>query len=731
MFYAHTTHNPDKSDWQLLKVHLTNVASLSQDFANDFNAGDLAYTSGLLHDLGKYSSEFQRRLEGENIHVDHSTAGTIEATRLFKDEKSAAGLLFAYIVAGHHGGLLNYGSAEGERSLYRRLHNETIPDYSAYRDEISFETQKIGPLRLRPLPHKTGFCISFFTRVLYSCLVDADSLDTENFSSPEKFSARGQYDSFEKLQKNFETYMQEKNSGTDDSPINRERKKILSQCIEAGSLPQGIFSLTVPTGGGKTLSSMAFALEHLKTHDLKRIFYVIPYTSIIEQNAKVFRDIFGNRNVLEHHSNFDPATVMNETGDPICESLTRATENWDIPITVTTNVQFFESLFSNKRSRCRKLHNLSRSVIILDEAQMLPTGYLLPCLAALSELVRNYGSTVVICTATQPRLGDLLDETVRPREIMQSPDQLYESFKRVRVTDLGPLNDIELTERLKDHRQMLCIVNTRNHAKNLYDALEKSGNWYHLSARMCPVHRRKKIAEIKDRLKAGKDCRVISTQLIEAGVDIDFPVVYRTMTGIDSIAQAAGRCNREGRLPVGEVFIFKSTESYGKATSWQNLVAAVGEMALAESNDPLSLPTVADYFRRLYHFKEDGGLDEKNILPAFEERSREFAFPFEDIADTFQLIEGGTKDLIIPYDDHARSKIAELRAAEFPWKYVRDLQGYSISIYPAEFREMERMNLLETIGDRFYVLRSCEDYSDETGLKLRQDAGYDGSLLIT
>jgi CRISPR-associated helicase Cas3/CRISPR-associated endonuclease Cas3-HD len=729
MYYAHSTTNPDKSDWQLLRDHLTNVATLSRNFADDFSAGELAYTSGLLHDIGKYSAEFQKRLEGETVRVDHSSAGTIEATRLFKDKQNAAGLLFAYIVAGHHGGLLNYGSAEG--GLCERLQKEKLPDYSAYHNEISFDTQNVGPFKLRPLPHKTGFSVSFFTRMLYSCLVDADSLDTENFSSPEKSSTRKKYESFEILNKKFETYMQKINSGAEDSLINRERKTIFEQCVQAGSFPPGIFSLTVPTGGGKTLSSMAFALEHVKKNNLKRIFYVIPYTSIIEQNADVFRDIFGWQNVLEHHCNFDPATVDTGDLDTGKESLRLATENWDMPIVVTTNVQFFDSLFSNKRSRCRKLHNLAKSVIILDEAQMLPTGYLLPCLAALSELVRNFGATVVICTATQPRLGDLLDERVRPREIMQSPDQLYETFQRVKVTNLGPLSDAELSARLTGHRQVLCIVNTRNHAKKLYDAIRKDGNCYHLSARMCPVHRRKKIAEIKTRLREGKDCRVISTQLIEAGVDIDFPVVYRTMTGIDSVAQAAGRCNREGKLPEkGEVYIFKSTESYGKATSWQSLVAEIGEMTLAESNDPLSLPTVADYFRRLYHYKGDDGLDEKKILRQLEERSGELAFPFEDIADEFQIIEEGTKDLIIPYDEHATDIIAELRAAEFPWKFVRKLQGYSVSIYPNEFRNMERMNLIETIGDRFYVLRSCEDYSDETGLKLRQYAGYDGSLLI-
>ena len=727
MYYAHSTINPNKSDWQALKKHLKNVADRSQEFANDFHAGNLAYVSGLLHDIGKYSPEFQKRLDGEKNPVDHSTAGSIEATRIFNGKQSAAGLLFAYIVAGHHGGLLNYGSAEG--GLCERL-RKPVPDYSAYCNEISIDSHTIGPLGLRPSPGKTGFCISFFTRMLYSCLVDADSLDTEQFCNPDKATLRTNYESFDILAKKFDAHMQKIQSGASDSLINRERKKIFSQCIEAGALPPGMFSLTVPTGGGKTLSSMAFALEQVKKNHLKRIFYVIPYTSIIEQNAKVFRDIFGWQNVLEHHSNFDPATVETDEQDTGRESLRLATENWDMPIIVTTNVQFFESLFSNKRSRCRKLHSLAKSVIILDEAQMLPTGYLLPCLAALSELVRNYGATVVICTATQPRLGDLLDKKVRPREIMQSPDRLYETFKRVRVTDLGLLSDADLSARLKDHCQVLCIVNTRNHAKKLYDAIKDAGNCYHLSARMCPVHRRKKIAEIKKRLKEGLDCRVISTQLIEAGVDIDFPVVYRAMTGIDSVAQAAGRCNREGKLPFGEVFIFKSTGPHGKATSWQSFVAEIGEMTLAGSDDPLSFPTVAEYFQRLYHYKSDGGLDEKEILRQLEERAGEFAFPFEEIADEFQIIEEGTKDVIIPFDEHSRSVIERLRTAEFPWRFVRDLQGYSISIYPNEFREMERMNRIETIADRFYVLRTCEDYSDETGLKLRQEAGYDGSLLI-
>ena len=393
MYYAHSTKNPDKSDWQSLQSHLTKVAELSRDFADTFNAGDLAYTSGLLHDLGKYSQEFQKRLEGEKIHVDHSTAGAQEAKLQYPLQP---GRILEYIVAGHHGGLLNFGSRVN--GLEKRLELTDLPDYTAYRDEIQLPDLTSLRPNLKPLPEKPGFSISFYTRMLYSCLVDADSLDTESFKTPDRATLREHYDSFEILSKKFGDHMEAKLAGAEENPINKRRKEIFDQCVEKAELPPQMFTLTVPTGGGKTLASMAFALEHLKKNGLQRIFYIIPYTSIIEQNAAIFREIFGSRNVLEHHSNFDPKPRDFENFPSGEESLSLSTENWDMPVVVTTNVQFFESLFSNKRSRCRKLHSLAKSVIILDEAQMLPTEYLKPCLAALSELVRNYGSTVVICT---------------------------------------------------------------------------------------------------------------------------------------------------------------------------------------------------------------------------------------------------------------------------------------------------------------------------------------------
>jgi len=725
MYYAHSTDNSDKNDWQALKEHLENVANLASGFAGAFNAGQLGYAGGLLHDIGKYSPEFQKRLEGANIRVDHSTAGAKETEKFYQKFHSR---ILEYIIAGHHGGLLDYGSPEA--GLQERLSRPYPLDYSAYKNEITIPDLNNFNPNLKPINKKMGFTISFYTRMLFSCLVDADFLDTEGFLSPDKSSLRGQYDSFDTLSRKFDNHMNNVLSKAEDNRINRYRREIYDQCREMAELPPQIFSLTVPTGGGKTLSSMAFALDHLKKHNLNRIFYVIPYTSIIEQNAEVFRKIFGNHNVLEHHSNYDPKNEDSENIDLAAEKLKLSSENWDIPIVVTTNVQFFESLFANRVSRCRKLHNLAKSVIILDEAQMLPTGFLKPCLAALSELVVNYGSTVVICTATQPNLNELLDERVRPVEIMRSPQELYKEFRRVRVTDLGDLDDADLSSRLKAHRQVLCIVNTRKHAQKLYEHLSESGNCYHLSARMCPVHRREQLKKIKELLKEGAECRVVSTQLIEAGVDIDFPVVYRAMAGIDSVCQAGGRCNREGKLDSGEVYVFRSAEEYGRATHWQSRVAEIGGMIFDECKDPLSLSAVALYFKRLYFYDAEK-LDEKGILQSFEERWKKVEFPFEDVAGRFTLIENNTRDIIIPYDSRAKSTIREMQHSGYPGSYIRKLQGYTVSIYSEEFKELEKSGAISSLEERYFILNDINRfYSETVGLINRKYNACEHSLFI-
>jgi len=725
MFYAHTTERPDKSDWQPLITHLTRVADLSASFASDFHAQDLAYIAGILHDIGKYSDKFQRRLEGSPIRVDHSTAGAVEVAKLYP---KALSIILQYIIAGHHTGLQNYGSEKS--GLCERLKNAILEDYSYYKQEVCIPHKLVDRIPIRPFSHKIGFSVSFFIRMLYSCLVDADSLDTEAVMNPDTSVLRGGYDSKDTLISVFSEHMNKVSSGANQSVINEYRKNILHQCLDKAEFPQGLFTLTVPTGGGKTLSSMAFALKHLSIHNLNRIFYVIPYTSIIEQNAKIFRDIFGERNVLEHHSNFDPVRE-DEYDYEIKEKRYKLTsENWDIPITVTTNVQFFESLFAHKRSRCRKLHNLSRSVIILDEAQMLPTEFLKPSLQALCELVVNYGSTVVLCTATQPKIGNLIDKNLHITEIMDSPHILYERFKRVMVSHLGKMSDDELIEHLKQHTQMLCIVNTRKHAQLLYEKLSQFGNTYHLSAKMCPVHRRKILDEIRDNLSNGLDCRVISTQLIEAGVDVDFPVVYRAMAGVDSIAQAAGRCNREGKRPVGNVFLFSSIEKHGKPTSWQKKLAEIGEMVLESHADPLSLQAINEFFSRLYFYEGDDGLDWKGILKSLEEQVRDFSFPFEDIGQNFTLIETNTRDVIVPYDKMAEDAIENLRTFGFPRSCSRILQGYTVQIYLPDFERLEESGAIETVGERFHILVNPGLYSEQTGLIHSTDENNYGGLLI-
>lgn len=709
-YYAHTTESRDKATWQPLKTHLVNVAEIASRFATDFNGEEYAYAAGILHDLGKYSNEFQDLLDGASIKVDHSTAGALEARARYSPFHC---LILGYVITGHHAGLMDYGSKEsGLKSRF----SKNIPDYSRYGEELMLPDLDGVDLRMKGGNNSTGFIISFFIRMLFSCLVDADSLDTEQFCNPDRASLRGAYDNFDTLREMFDEHMAKIRSKADANEINQYRDEVFNECLKMGRERPQLFSLTVPTGGGKTLASMAFALEQVRNHDLNRIIYVIPYTSIIEQTAGIFKEIFGERNVLEHHSNFDPeGPRLDDNHDYEYSRLSM--ENWDAPIIVTTNVQFFESLFSNKRSRCRKIHNVSRSVIIFDEAQMIPTNYLLPCLAAVTELVRNYGSSAVMCTATQPKFADLLDVDDRPKEIIKSPIELYEAFRRVTLKNLGEVDDEDLSAMLKAGEAVLCIVNTRNHARALYDSLSELDGTFHLSARMCPTHRSEVLDVIKKRLgeKHGP-CRVISTPLIEAGVDIDFPIVYRAMSGIDSIAQAAGRCNREGRSKCGEVNVFRSSGKYGHSTPWQSRAAENGEKILEGGGDTLSLENISAFFHLLYHYEGDEGLDNKKILKLLEEGGRRSQLPFEDVSDRFCLIEQVTKDVIIPYDGKAQLYIEELRASKYPWKYMRKLQRYVVSIYEDEFRELMSSRSIDIINDQFFVLNDMEKYCPKTGL---------------
>jgi len=715
-FFAHSIEGVPQENWHGLKAHLFGTAERAAQFARVFQAEKLGWAAGLLHDIGKYSNEFQDRLRGAVIRVDHSTAGAQEAKRLYHGHP--VGFILAYVIAGHHSGLPDFGSPADDAALAARL-KKAVPPFDAYREEIdiSFADEPPGKLPLQANAQSPGFSIQFFIRMLFSCLVDADFLDTEAAVNPEQAGRRGGYPDIGELVERLEGYLNARFSDADETRINQLRADILRRCRESAALPRGLYSLTVPTGGGKTLSSLSFALHHARAHGLQRVIYVIPFTSIIEQNASVFRKALGDDCVLEHHSNFQFADEEDESA--LDHRLRLATENWDAPVVVTTNVQFFESLFSHKSSRCRKLHNIANSVVVLDEAQMIPTSYLIPCLWALHELVQNYNATVLLCTATQPSIDRLLPSTNRPQEIAPNPGALYEAFRRVRVRAIGDMDDESLAAKLLDERQVLCIVNTRLHAASLYERIRGEGA-YHLSARMYPAHRSTKLQRIREALQAGETCRVVATQLIEAGVDVDFPVVYRAIAGVDSIAQAAGRCNREGRLACGNVFVFRP-EARHQPRGWFQRTATVTEMVLRNHDDLLSLEAVDAYFRLLYEFEGDR-LDEHRIIQLFNERARSLEFPFRQVGEMFQLIDSPMVPIVVARDADCQKTLEEAEWKGATWRISRQLQPYIVQVYQHEFMELSRRNAIEVIAGQYTVLTDLAMYDEETGLNFGESS---------
>lgn len=714
-YYAHSTETPDKS-WQTIIEHLSYTADMAGKSASKFDAREFGFACGMLHDLGKYSEDFQKKLQGEQLKVDHSTAGAKEALELYG---VALGKILAYCIAGHHSGLPNHGTAAStEGTLFSRF-TKKIEDYSSFKKELDLTSIKTLPaLPIRPIAKEhQGFSLSFFVRMIYSCLVDADFIDTETYMS-ETLKLRGSTVSISHLNSVFNEFLS--NLSGKPTKINIKRNEILERCLNMASNNKGFYTLTVPTGGGKTFSSLAFALNHAKVNNLEKIIYVIPYTSIIEQNAKVFKDVLGDENILEHHSNFQFDQPDSENLQAVNEKLKLASENWDMPIIVTTNVQFFESLFSNRSSKCRKIHNIAKSVIIFDEAQMLPLQYLKPCLLAVSELVQNYGSTAVLCTATQPSINGLLPVGIKPIEIMDNPRQLYEDFKKVKVENVGELDDDSLAEELNKLEQVLCIVSTRKHAKEIFSRMD--GDAFHLSTLMCPVHRKNTLAEIRQRLKDSLPCRVVSTQLIEAGVDVDFPVVYRSIGGIDSVVQSAGRCNREGKLEEGKVFVFKPLSEYSKVKGYLERTAKVAEMVFRKYDDPISLDAIDYYFKMLYDLEGEEALDKKGVLECFEVGSKQLEFEFQTAAERFKLIESNTYSIVVPYNNAAEKLLNEAQFSPYPNSVARKLQPYTISIYEYEYETLRKNAAVKTMNDCFIVLDNFERHYDQsTGLILPKD----------
>ncbi|HBN8252450.1 CRISPR-associated endonuclease Cas3'' [Pseudomonas aeruginosa] len=720
-FFAHSTLKADRSDWQPLVEHLQAVARLAGEKAAFFGGGELAALAGLLHDLGKYTDEFQRRIAGDAIRVDHTTRGAILAAERY----GALGQLLAYGIAGHHAGLAN-GREAGERTaLADRLKGVDLPRLlETWHAEIELP-DRLQPPPLKPRPGRGFFQLAFLGRMLFSCLVDADYLDTEAFydRTEGRRSLREQArPSLAELRAALDGHLAEFKG---DTLVNLLRGEILAGVRGKANEQPGLFSLTVPTGGGKTLASLAFALDHALAHGLRRVIYVIPFTSIVEQNAAVFRralGALGEQAVLEHHSAFvDERRQSLEAR----KKLNLAMENWDAPIVVTTAVQFFESLFADRPARCRKLHNIAGSVVILDEAQTLPLKLLRPCVAALDELALNYRCSPVLCTATQPALQspDFVGGLQHVRELAPEPGRLFRELERVRVQALGSLEDAALTEQISRRDQVLCIVNNRRHARALYESLAELPGARHLTTLMCAKHRSQVLAEVRQLLITGEPCRLVATSLIEAGVDVDFPVVLRAEAGLDSIAQAAGRCNREGRRPLAEseVLVFSTANSdWAPPEELKQFAQAAREVMRLHPDDCLSMAAIERYFRLLYWQKGAEELDAGNLLGLIE-RGRLDGLPYETLASKFRMIDSLQLPVIIPFDDEARAALRELEFVDGCATIARRLQPYLVQMPRKGYQALQDAGAIQSVaseryGEQFMALVNPDLYHQQFGL---------------
>lgn len=714
VYYAHISEDGRK---QTVLQHLEGTARLASEFASVFGETQMGQLMGLAHDIGKYTAGFQKRLNG-GPKVDHSSAGAFE---VMKQNQYRA----SFCILGHHGGLPNgggRGDTDAESTWSGRLdkvRSGRVEDYSEFCKEIEFPQV--------PAPQISGKNIAaecFVIRMLFSCLVDADYLDTERFmDGADQDMNQEQLKSgwvnpadMQELDKRLQEYI----AGwfPPQNELNRLRCEILETCIEKGKTEKpGLFSLTVPTGGGKTVASLAFALRHAREHEKKRIIYVIPYTSIIEQTAEIFRKILGDENVLEHHS----GVIYEDAGGGSSETIRKikATDNWDMPIIVTTAVQFFESLYSNKPSKCRKLHNIADSVIIFDEAQMLPIPYLKPCVHGIAQLVDRYQVSAVLCTATQPALENIFKEYLPEHsvtELCPAAIRRNEIFCRVMFEKVGKLTWQELGEKLREKPQVLCIVNSRKNANQIYQMMEGEGK-YHLSTLMYPEHRRKVLEKIRKKLADGEVCKVVSTSLVEAGVDVDFPAVFREEAGLDSILQAAGRCNREGKRPKTEsvVTVFQSES---RAPQLFAIPIGATRSVLRRREDFGSEEAIHEYFEELQDLKGEDAQDKKQIIKRMEKGD----FPFKSIAEDFRLIENDVKTIFIPKEEN-QFLISRLRRGERTKELFQKLGQYGVSVYKQHYEALYQAGDIEILDEEAILLVNESLYSEETGLSLDADFG--------
>lgn len=735
--YAHSgSPGEDRSDWQTLSEHQKNVERLARERGEPLGLAEAAAILGLIHDLGKYDPEFDRILRGENVRVDHSTAGGRVLLEHTPENVRPLMESFAYPILGHHAGLPNRND-DGEAGMDQRLGKpgaKLDPEWREHFPVDYSDAQKELVNHIRPGPKTQGFDLSVAVRMLFSCLVDADFRDTEAFYDRLEHRSRDRdWPSLQNLlpvlRKRFDAHMA-KFDGSDD--LNQLRTNILTHVRGKAEMHPGIFSLSVPTGGGKTLTSLGFALDHANMHGHRRIIYAIPYTSIIDQTAEVFRSVLGDDDVLlEHHS----AIETKEGSEGGRDKLRQAMEDWAAPVVVTTNVQLFESLFAARPSRCRKLHNIAGAVIVLDEAQCLPRKLLLPTLAMIDTLANRYGCTVVICTATQPAFdsdhlnkGDLnLDKgdlKLDMRELAPDPPALARKFRRAMIVNGGEMDDQALVAALRQEPQAFVIVNTRKHALDLYHSARNDGldGLIHLTTRQYPAHRRRIIADIRERLNQGLPCRLISTSLIEAGVDLDFARGWRAEAGLDSVIQAAGRVNREGKRPAetSTLTMFSTPENLPPAEVRQ--LAKATQATAGRFADLLDPAAIRDWFQEVYWRIGAERLGKRMVKDMIFSLTSGTNFPFRTIAANYRMIDSPMVPAIIAIEESALKEVARLPVDGVPSGLIaRALQPYVVQI-PEVVRETLRTHgkgsfrSPEVRGDQFFVVDEASIYHDSIGL---------------
>ena len=713
-------HTSDDGRKQLLLDHLNGTSKLCRENANEFWA-DIAEFVGQIHDIGKYTSGFQKRINGaENIRVEHAICGAKEVAKA--PPKSYVPMI-EYCVAGHHSGLPDGGTkvdGEEDSTLHGRMKRKT-GDYSAYENEVKLEYPKDNLRELFDVSNQREIIerYSFFTRYLFSCLTDADFIDTERFVTTN--TDRGIDGDFQKA---YEKVCEKLNSFKIETKLQESRSIIQEQVYKSVESNANVYTLNMPTGSGKTLCSIRAALKTAIENKKKRIIYVIPYVSIIEQTAKVFEDIFGDvLPVLQHHSNYDFDDDKNEDENEITsEKLKRSCENWDAKLIVTTNIQFFESLYHYKGRRLRKLHNLADSVIIFDEIHMLPINYIQPCLRAIGYVTKYLNSTAILMSATMPNYDKFMERYMSGVKIENAvkDTSLFNVFDKCRYEYIGKCELASLAEKAQEYDNALIIVNKRKTARELYDIC--SGNKYHLSTYMTPLHRSEIIAKIKEDIKNGINTTVISTSLIEAGVDLDFKAVFREIAGIDNILQSGGRCNREGKMDMGDVFVFETDGGNYQTKKKSDIIirANITRNLFEEFENISTDKCIKEYYGRLLNYKEKK-IEENTITAIMGNDLRIDGIPFRTYAESFNFIDNQVIGIVIPCDEN-RGLIKELKDGKLSVK--RNLQRYSASVNKDEFKELFQIGIIETLDCGVCILANTDYYKSDVGLTLENDVDY-------